>query len=150
MTLSIDRAASTFTPRYGNRALDCGGAQLKAQSRHLATVVTVSGVVDATNIDRICEYSRRFVLTDTSFVLDLSDTLSFSSGAVALLDCIDDACLAAGLEWALIPGSAVLYRLGTVGRPYPIVDSVAEAMHCFADIISDRRRALLPLLTKSA
>jgi hypothetical protein len=55
-------ANSDITPRYGRPTFDRSGAQVRAQCRHLATVVTISGAINAMNIDRVGEYSRRFIL----------------------------------------------------------------------------------------
>ena len=41
----------TIAFRYGNPAVECDGAELRAQCRHLAMVVTVSGVIDDDNFD---------------------------------------------------------------------------------------------------
>ena len=38
---------------YANTPFDCDGAQIRACSRQLATVVTVTGVLDDANIDRV-------------------------------------------------------------------------------------------------
>lgn len=150
MTLSIHEAQLGGTPRYGNPPSDCGGAQLSAQSRHLATLLTISGAIDAKNVDRLYERSGCFVLPDTGFVLDLSGVTSFTADGVRLLSQLDDACTAAGIEWALVASRVVADRLSSGHALYPFASSVPEALHRFADGIFARRRMLLPLLTKSA
>lgn len=149
---SIDTATAYLTPRYGKPTFDCGGAQVRAQCRHLATVVTINGAVDAMNVDRVSEYSRHFVLPDKPLVLDLSGVDCLAAQGVRVLYRIDDACRAAGVEWALVASPAVTRALSITSDEsvFPIVDSVREALHCFADVISARRRLLLPLLTKTA
>ena len=47
---------------YGNPAFDCSGAQVHAVCRQLATVVTVDGVLDDTNIERVAALALRFVI----------------------------------------------------------------------------------------
>ncbi len=151
MTVSID--SSGYRPRYANRALECGRAQIRAQCRHLATVVTVSGTIDAANIEKVSEYSRRIILAEMPFILDLSGVRSFDSKALSVLYAVDDACSTTGVEWALIPGDAVKRVLpeGVDGEPlFPTAASVPEALHYFADLISTRRQMMLPLLHKSA
>jgi anti-anti-sigma factor len=152
MTESIDTAGSSFTPRYGSPAIDCGGAQVRAQCRHLATVVTVSGAIDAMNVERVSEYARHFVLPDKPIVLDLSGVDCLASQGIRLLYRIDDDCRAAGIEWALIASPAVsrVLRITNDEGVFPGVGSVHEALHYFADAISARRRLLMPLLHKSA
>ena len=136
---------------YGNQAVDCDGAQLRALCRQLATVVTVTGDINDTNIDHISSYARRFVLTEKPFVLDLTGVSSFSPDCISLLYAIDENCVQAGVEWSIAASQPVLrtLRLFGEGETFPTVGTVAEALHNFADSIGERRR-LLPLLTKTA
>ncbi|WP_375486640.1 STAS domain-containing protein [uncultured Mycobacterium sp.] len=151
MTVSTSTVAD-LTPRYRNPVFDCGAARIRTQCRHLATVVTISGAVDAGNVDRVSEYSRRFVLEDNPFVFDLSGVDCFAAQAVWLLHRVDDECCRAGVEWALVPSRAVLQILWITKEDgvFPVVESVHEALRHFADVIATRRRVLLPLLTRSA
>lgn len=136
---------------YGNQAVDCNGAQMRALCRQLATVVTVTGEIDESNLDRIGAYARRFVLTEKPFVLDLTGVSSFSPDGISLLHTIDENCDLAGVEWAVVASQPVIrtLRLFGEGETFPTVGSVAEALHEFATSMSERRR-LLPLLTKTA
>jgi anti-anti-sigma regulatory factor len=150
MTLSIHEAQLDVIPCYGNRAIECGGAQLSAQSRHLATVVTITGVIDADNVELLYERSGCLVLPDTGFVLELSGVTSFAADGARLLSRIDAACHRAGIEWMLVPSCAVADRLGS-GDAFPaFASSVPEALQRFADDIFTRRRLLLPYLVKTA
>jgi anti-anti-sigma regulatory factor len=144
--------ASYLAPRHAHLPVDCNGAAVRAQCRHLATVVTISGTVDATNVDQVIEYAQRFVLPDKPLVIDLTGVESFGAQAVRLLYAVDDACAAAGLEWAVIPSQAVsLTLLVTLGDiDFPTSTTVHEALQYFADATTDRRRLLLPLFTKTA
>jgi anti-anti-sigma factor len=136
---------------YGNQAVDCDGAQLRALCRQLATVVTVTGDINDANVDHISAYSKRFVLTDKPFVVDLSGVNSFGPECISLLYGIDENCDRVGVEWLIIASQPVsrTLRLFGEGETFPVVGSVAEALHHFADSIGERRR-LLPLLTKTA
>ena len=136
---------------YGNPAIDCNGAQMRALCRQLATVVTVSGDVNETNLDHVSAYAKRFVLTEKPFVLDLSGVNSFPPECISLLYRLDEACDHAGVEYSVIISQPVnrTLRLFGEGETFPTSGSVAEALHHFADSIGERRR-LLPLLTKTA
>jgi anti-anti-sigma regulatory factor len=136
---------------YGNPALDCSGAQMRALCRQLATVVTVSGEVNESNLDVITAYARRFVLTEKPFVLDLTGVSSFSPDCISLLFTVDEDCDHAGVDWSVVCSQHVhrTLRLFGEGETFPTVGSVAEALHDVADRIGERRR-LLPLLTKTA
>ncbi len=136
---------------YGNPAVDFDGAQMRALCRQLATVVTVNGDINDTNLDRINAHARRFVLMEKPFVLDLSAVNSFSPECISLLYSIEEACDRAGVEWSVVASQPVMRTLRLSGEreTFPLTLSVADALHHFADSIGERRR-LLPLLTKTA
>ena len=132
---------------YGNPAFDCSGAQVHAVCRQLATVVTVEGVVDDTNIERVTALALRFVIAEKPFVLDLSNVSSFSAHCVSLLSVVDERCFRSGVEWSLVASDTVLRALRAAGLSFPVADSVPDALHYFGDCITERR-CLLPILTK--
>jgi anti-anti-sigma factor len=139
----------TIAFRYGNPAVECDGAELRAQCRHLAMVVTVSGVIDDDNFDRLTHKVRRLVLAEKPFALDLSDVTYLSARGVSLLYALDDECDIAGVDWALIASPEVLDVLRMLDDAFPVTVSVPEALHHFAEGTLARRR-LLPLLHKTA
>jgi anti-anti-sigma regulatory factor len=112
-------------------------------------VVTVSGVIDDDNFDRLTHKVRRLVLAEKPFALDMSDVTFLSARGVSLLYALDDECDIAGVDWALIASPAVLDVLRMVDDAFPITVSVPEALHHFAEGTLARRR-LLPLLHKTA
>jgi anti-anti-sigma regulatory factor len=136
---------------YGNPAFDCGGAQVRACSRQLATVVTVTGDLTDANLDSVSQYAKRFVLREKPVVLDLSAVNSATPHIISLLSDLDDACSAAGVEWSLIASQPVRGAVRSFDDriEMPTEETVADALHHFADAMMERRR-LLPLLTKSA
>ena len=146
-----DNSASHHGFRYGNPAMDCDRAQMSALCRQLATVVSISGELDDSNMARATQYATRYVLCEKPFVLDLSDLDVCSDGAIALLYAVDDACYEVGVEWGVVASAAVVRVLRNYGDPadFHTVGSVPDALHHFADSTAARRR-LLPILTKSA
>jgi anti-anti-sigma regulatory factor len=152
MTDSIGTAGACVSPRHAHLPFDCDGAAVRAQCRSLGTVVTITGAVDSTNVDQVSEYTKRFILPDKPFVLDLSNLDSFAAQAVRLIYRIEAVCTAAGVEWSVIPSQAVNTALLVTHEEssFPVFVSVHEALHYFADATSARRRMLLPLLTKTA
>ena len=138
---------TSFTSRYGNPAADYQGAHIRALHRHGATVVAVSGRVDARNLTRVTDQITSFVLADTPFVLDLGAVTSFTSRAAGLLDAVEARCAAAGVSWALIPGDAVASRVRDLAD-LPVAATVAEAEHQFDEALQKRRSLLLPLLLR--
>ncbi len=152
MNDSNTTAASYTAPRHAHLPVDCNGAAVRAQCRHLATVVTVTGAIDASNVNQVIDYARRFNLPDNPLVLDLTGLDTFSAQAVRLLYAVDDACATAGLEWALIPSQAVNLTLLVTHEDisFPTATTVHEALQYFADATTARRHMLLPLFSKTA
>jgi anti-anti-sigma factor len=148
MTIAI----ATRSDRRDNDTFDCGGAQIRAHCRHLATVVTIRGGVDAVNVDRVSKYIRRFILGTDPVVLDMSAMTHFSPAGISLLCMFDEACCAAGVEWTLVASPAVIAVLGDgQGQGlFPITRSVHEALRNLADAIVNRRQMVLPLVKKTA
>jgi anti-anti-sigma factor len=143
-------ALATRSDRRENDTFACGGAQIRAHCRHLATVVTIRGEIDAVNVDRVGKYISRFILADDPVVLDMSGVRQFSPAGISLLCRFDEACSAAGVEWTLVAGPAVIELLGD-GRPaFPMTRSVHEALRNLADAIVSRRQLVLPLVKKTA
>ena len=141
---------TSFTSRYGNPARDFKGAHVWAHCRHGATVVTVSGRVDAGNVDPLTESVLRAVAAGSRLVLDLTGVTAFTPRAKGLLRAVDERCLTAGVDWALVPSDAVSRRLRPDIAPLPVISSVAEAEHRFDDEILRRRGGLLPFLRRTA
>jgi anti-anti-sigma regulatory factor len=151
MNVKDINSASNSGFRYGNPPIDCNGAELHKQCRQLATVVTVSGVIDPLNIDLVVQHVKGSIIPEKPFILDLSGVTSFAAQAIELFDTIDEACYSAGDEWSLIaslPVSRTL-RLCGVENVFETAASVADALHHFSDVAGERRR-MLPILTKSA
>jgi anti-anti-sigma factor len=135
--------------RHGYGTFDCGGAQIRAHCRHLATVVTVRGDIDAGNVERVSECLWRFTLGSNPVVLDLSDVTHFAAKGISLVQRLDADCRAAGVEWILVASPAVTALLGDQGE-FPITRSVREALRTLAEAIADRRRLVLPLIKRTA
>lgn len=152
MAHPIDMTASNVVAHKGSPIFDCGGAQVKALWRQLAIVVTVSGDIDADNLERVSACVRRFARAGKPVVLDMSAVESLPVQAVRCLYELDEDCCAAGLEWALIAGPAVIAALpvGDGDAVFPTMHSVPDALHELADEIVMRRRLLMPLLGKTA
>ncbi|BBX98347.1 STAS domain-containing protein [Mycobacterium lacus] len=144
------------TDRQANGTVDCCGAQIRAQCRHLATVVTIRGEIDVVNVDPVSEYIRRFILGHNPVVLDVSEVSYFAAAGISLLHTLDDDCRAVGVEWILVASPAVVELLGADedqddnGAMFPIARSVHEALRNLADAIVRRRQLVLPLVKKTA
>jgi anti-anti-sigma factor len=142
MTIAISRSA-----RQASGNVDCGGARIRAHCRHLATVITIRGEIDAVNADRVSRHIRRFTLADNPLVLDVSDTRHFTSAGISVLHTFDEDCRAAGVEWTLVADPETIELLGD---GFPAARSVREALRNLADAIVSRRQLVLPLIKKTA
>jgi len=143
------------TDRRRACAFDCCGAQVRAHYRHLATVVTIRGEIDAVNVDRVSAYIRPFILGQNPVVLDMSGVSHFSPAGISLLNVVDEDCYAAGVGWTLVASPTVIELLGDGGgqddgAAFPITRSVHEALRNLADAIVSRRQLVLPLIKKTA
>ena len=133
--------------RQGNCTFDCGGAQIRAYCRSLATVVTIRGEIDAVNADRASKYIRRFIVGQNPVVLDMSGVTRFAPAGISLLHMLDEDCRAAGVQWTLVASPAVIELLGD---GWDLTRSLHEALHNLADAIVNRRQLVLPLVKKTA
>jgi len=151
MTVTITTSGGLMS-RYGGPTFDCGGAQIRAHCHHLATVVTIRGRIDAANVDRVSEYTRRFILARGPLIVDLSGINSFAAQAVSLVDDIAEDCRGAGVEWTLVAGDAVSELLGDDDDDAGLrmACSARDALRHFADVIATRRELMLPLIKKTA
>jgi anti-anti-sigma regulatory factor len=152
MSLLMTATLTTPAARFDNAAFDCGPAQIRAHFRHLATVVTITGRIDAANVDPVTEYTRRFILAKDALILDLSDVNLSAAEAISFVNTVAAECRAAGVECMLVAGEAVVDVLDDFDDEalLPIAGSVHEALHYFADVIATRRQLLLPLIKKTA
>lgn len=134
-----------------NPTLDCGVAQMRAQCRHLGTVVTITGRIDVDNAKLVEQRARRYVLMEKPVVFDLSGLDFVAEQGLSLLNGLQTECDAKGVDWCMIPGDRVAELLWRTGNEdeFPVAHSVAEALKSFSDAVNARRR-LLPILTKTA
>jgi anti-anti-sigma factor len=148
MIIAITKSASSSA---SNGTFDYCGAQIRAHSHHLATVVTIRGEIDAVTVDRVSQYISRFVLDKAHVVLDMSDVSHFAPAGISLLHMLDEDCRAAGVEWTLVASSAVIELLGDGDDAvFAITRSVHAALRNLADAIVSRRQLVLPLIRKTA
>lgn len=140
------------TFRYGNPAHECDGARIRAHSRRLATVVSVSGELSTRNLDRVASRVGRFVIEESDFILDLGGLEDVGAACRSLIYVVDDACRAAGVDWVLVAAADVVDVLGLGDDDVNCsgARTVPEALRFFADATHARHRALLPLLGRTA
>lgn len=123
---------------------------MRAHLRHLATVLTINGDIDATNTDRVSAYATRLVPVGNALVLDLSGVGFFAARSISVLVAVSDACDDAEVPWALVTSHAVdrVLRISEDDEILPVASSVPDAMQYFDDLASVRRQ--VPLSARRA
>jgi anti-anti-sigma factor len=121
---------------------DRGGVDMRAQLRHLATILTISGDIDARNIDRVSAYATRLVPVGNALLLDLSGVVFFAAQSISVLVTVGDACDNAESPWALVTSHAVdrVLRISHHDHILPVVSSVPDGMQYFADLARVRQQ----------
>jgi anti-anti-sigma factor len=76
---------------------------------HSKTVVRISvtGEIDASNVDRFARYAFRYGANSRRLILDLTDVEFFGVECFSFLDVIAKRCATAAVAWTLIPSAAV-------------------------------------------
>jgi anti-anti-sigma factor len=125
---------------------------VRAQSRHLATVLTISGDVDASNTDRVSTYATALVPVGSALLLDMSGVAFFAAQSISVLIAVDDACHSAELPWALVTSHAVdrVLRISQDDDILPVASSVPDAIQYFVHLTRMRRDVPLSARRPSA
>jgi anti-anti-sigma factor len=126
-------AANNCGFRPDNSIVHCNGALLRAHCRDQATVVKVTGEIDATNIDRFSDYTHRFIEGATGLILDLSGVDFLCARGISVLVALDNDCRIAGTRLAIVAGPTVrrLLHIGGPSDVLPTVNSERQALKSF-------------------
>ena len=134
-------ATPGFTSHFGNCTVDCNGAQMRAHCRDQVTVVKVTGDIDATNIDRLYDYTRRFVRETPGLILDLSGVDFLCARGISVLNTLDNDCRPAGTHWAIV-GSPFVRRLLHIGDPSDALPTASSERQGLNAIDAKRQASL--------
>jgi anti-anti-sigma factor len=134
-------ATPGFTSHFGNCTVDCNGAQMRAHCRDQVTVVKVTGDIDATNIDRLYDYTRRFVSETPGLILDLSGVDFLCARGISVLNTLDNDCRTAGTHWAIV-GSPFVRRLLHIGDPSDALPTASSERQGLNAIDAQRQASL--------
>ena len=134
-------ATPGFTSHPGNCTVDCNGAQMRAHCREQVTVVKVTGDIDATNIDRLYDYTRRFVRETPGLILDLSGVDFLCARGISVLNTLDNDCRTAGTHWAIV-GSPFVRRLLHIGDPSDALPTASSERQGLNAIDAQRQASL--------
>ena len=113
------------------------------------TVVSVTGELDASNIDHLTDCARPFLASGRSLILDLSELDFLGAQGIRSLFAIADECRRGRIKWALVPSHPVtrLLRVCDKQARLPSATSIDEALERVS--APARTRKLLQLVTKS-
>ena len=134
-------ATPGFTSHSGNCTVDCNGAQMRAHCRDQVMVVKVTGDIDATNIDRLYDYTRRFVRQTPGLILDLSGVDFVCARGISVLYTLDNDCRTAGTHWAIV-GSPFVRRLLRIGDPSDALPTASSERQGLNAIDAKRQASL--------
>jgi anti-anti-sigma factor len=142
------KSGPTCPPAYA--AIDSGVVRLSRHTENTATVVSATGEIDASNIDRVTGYIKAALRSDRPLVVDLSELSFFGAQGVSALFTVGEECAKAGIDWAVVASHPVrrLLRIGDKDHRLPAVSSLSEALQRLTSRSPTRR--LLQLVTKSS
>jgi anti-anti-sigma factor len=124
-------------------------ASLRAHTLDGVTVVSVTGELDASNIDHLTDYTRPRLRGGCSLVLDLSGLDFLGAQGIRSLFAIADECGRSGIKWVLVPSHPVsrLLRICDKQARLPSATSIDQALERVS--APAPVRGLLQLVTKS-
>jgi anti-anti-sigma factor len=124
-----------FTASRERPAMECGGAQLRVDTRKQATVVAISGDVDGTNIDRVQAHVRALISEAKALVLDLGAVECLGVAGLRALSALSDQCEKAGVKLAVVADrfASVMLRADDRASMAPVCDSLAQALESVAN-----------------
>lgn len=137
------------TSGRGDAAIGGDGFWMRAWCRHPATVVTISGDVDAVTSDRVQTFGTPFTRVGNGFILDLSCVDFFSARGISVLIAVDDDYHSAEVPWVLVPSPIVsrVLRLTECDTVMPTASAVPAALRQVAALTQARRRFALAATT---
>lgn len=128
-----------FTP--DNSIVHCNGALMRAHCQDQATIVKVTGEIDATNIDRFSDYTHRFIKGSTDLILDLSGVDFLCARGISVLVALDNDCRITGTRWAIVAGPTIK-RLLHIGDPSDVLPTVTSERHALKSFAKQGINAL--------
>jgi anti-anti-sigma factor len=140
--LSANAATPGFKSHAGSCTVHCNGAQMRAHCRDQVTVVKVTGDIDAINIDRFHDYTRRFVGKASSLILDLSGVDFLCARGISVLITLDNDCRTAGTPWAIV-GSPFVRRLLHIGDPSDALPTASSERQALNTVVAQRHASLV-------
>ena len=125
-------AAHTDHASHHNRTsvIDCRGARIRAHTDAGLTVITISGDIDASNVEAVSCHARGLVPDRGALIVDLADIDFIGVDGLRALFALNSHCARTDTTWALIASHPVnrLLRVGDHDTLLPAVGSATEAL----------------------
>ncbi len=125
--IDIDHASP---PHSGTTFFDCRRARMRAKTDTGLTVISISGEIDASNVDDVSRRASERVSDCAALIVDLAEVDFIAIDGLHALFALNMQCARTGTTWALIASQAVnlLLRVGDHDKLLPAVGSATEAL----------------------
>jgi anti-anti-sigma factor len=109
-------------------------------------VITAHGDLDASNAQELVDYALRDAERTRRLALDLTGVDFFGTAGFSALHTLNVRCAAAGVEWVMVPSTAVsrLLRICDPDSTLPIATTMSSAL----SLLQADQRRLLQLVTE--
>jgi anti-anti-sigma factor len=117
-------------PHRGSTSFDSRLARIRAKTDTGLTLISISGEIDASNVDDVSHHVRELVSDGGALIVDLAEVDFIAIEGLRALFALNIQCARTGTTWALIASHAVnrLLRVGDHDTPVPAVGSATEAL----------------------
>ena len=117
-------------PHSGTTSFDSRLARIRAKADTGLTLISISGEIDASNVDDVSHHVRELVSDGGALIVDLAEVDFIAIEGLRALFALNTQCARTGTTWALIASHAVnrLLRVGDHDTPVPAVGSATEAL----------------------
>jgi anti-anti-sigma factor len=119
-----------FSHHDGATVIDYQGARIAAYTDTGLTVITVSGEIDASNVEDLSRHARGLLPECGTLIIDLAAVDFIAVDGLRALFALNIECARTGTAWALIASHAVnrLLRVGDHDQVVSAVGSATEAL----------------------
>ena len=125
--IDIDHASP---PHSGSTFFDCRRARMRTKTDTGLTVISISGEIDASNVDDVSRRASELASDCGALIVDLAEVDFIAIDGLHALFALNMQCARTGTTWALIASQAVnlLLRVADHDKLLPAVGSATEAL----------------------
>jgi len=117
-------------PHRGSTSFDSRLARIRAKTDTGLTLISISGEIDASNVDDVSHHVRELASDCGALIVDLAEVNFIALDGLHALIALNNQCAPTGTTWALIASHAVnqLLQVGDHDTRFPAVGSATEAL----------------------